>query len=106
MSIAHKDYAHDIFENYDKVVDSAELGVDSGTIGIFDKEYYEKYHFTNNIDNDWYDKNICDFVNTLRRGANITDKQGVWVNTSYGDEEYIAELYIKDNEICGIKISC
>ena len=106
LSVAHEDYGMTIFNDYDEVVDSASLGVDSGTIGIFDKDYYEKYHFENKIDEDWYNKNICDFTKTLRRGANITDDNGVWVNTSYGDREYIAELYMKDGEICGIEIIC
>lgn len=106
LSVAHEDYGMTIFNDYDEVVDSASLGVDSGTIGIFDKDYYEKYHFENKIDEDWYDKNICDFTKTLRRGANITDDNGVWVNTSYGDGEYVAELYMKDGEICGIEITC
>ena len=106
LSIAHEDYGMTIFNDYDEVVDSASLGVDSGTIGIFDKRYYEKYHFENKIDEDWYSKNICDFTKTLRRGANITDDNGVWVNTSYGDGEYVAELYMKDGEICGIEITC
>lgn len=101
-----EDYGMTIFNDYDEVVDSASLGVDSGTIGIFDKDYYEKYHFENKIDEDWYDKNICDFTKTLRRGANITDDNGVWVNTSYGEGEYVAELYMKDGEICGIEITC
>lgn len=100
-SVYDKQYGY-----YDEVVDSASLGVDSGTIGIFDKDYYEKYHFENKIDEDWYDKNICDFTKTLRRGANITDDNGVWVNTSCGDGEYVAELYMKDGEICGIEITC
>lgn len=106
LSMAHEDYGMTIFNDYDEVVDSASLGVDSGTIGIFDKDYYEKYHFENKIDEDWYDKNICDFTKTLRRGANITDDNGVWVNTSCGDGEYVAELYMKDGEICGIEITC
>ena len=29
-----------------------------------------------------------------------------WVNTSYGDGEYIAEIYMKNGEVCGIEISC
>lgn len=106
LSLAHEDYGMTIFGDYDEVVDSAILGVDSGTIGVFDKDYYEKYHFENEIDRDWYEKNICDFAHTLRRGANITDDKGVWVNTSYGDGEYIAEIYMKNGEVCGIEISC
>lgn len=106
LSIAHEDYGMTIFNEYDEKIDSVELGVDSGTIGIFDKEYYEKYHFDNKIDDIWYEENICDFSNTLRRGANITDNKGVWVNTSYGDGEFIAEIYMKNGEVCGIEIIC
>ena len=106
LSIAHEDYGTTIFSDYDEVVDSVVLGVDSGTIGIFDKRYYENYHYEDKINDEWYNENICDFSNTLRRGANITDNKGVWVNTSYGDGEYIAEIYMKNGEVCGIEISC
>lgn len=107
LSLAHEDYGMTIFNDfYDKIEDSCVLGVDSGTIGVFNKNYYEKYHFKNDIDNNWYEKNICSNANSLIRGANITDNEGVWVNTSYGDGEYSANLYIKDGEICGIEIIC
>lgn|SRR5574344_2115813 len=106
LSLAHEDYGMDIFNNYDEIKDSALLGVDSGTIGIFDKKYYEKYHYNNTIDDSWYENKVCYFTQELRRGANIIDGKGVWVNTSYGDGEYIAQLYIKDNKVCGIEIVC
>ena len=106
LSLTHKDKGITIFEDYIEKIDSAVLGVDSGTIGIFDKKYYEEYHYANNINDEWYEKNICDFTHTLRRGANITDGKGVWVNTSYGDGEYYATLYIRDEKICGIEIIC
>ena len=106
LSIAHEDYGMTIFEDYDEVVDSVVLGVDRGTSGIIDKKYYEEYHYTNNINDEWYEKNICDFTHTLRRGANITDGKGVWVNTSYGDGAYTAQVYMKDGKICGMEIIC
>lgn len=107
LSLAHEDYGLAIFNDfYDEIKSSEVLGVDSGTIGVFDKEYYNKYHYENSIDDNWYDKNICDFTNTLRRGANITDNKGVWVNTSYGDGSFIADLYIKDGKVYGIEIKC
>ena len=66
LSVAHEDYGMTIFNDYDEVVDSVVLGVDSGTIGIFDKRYYENYH------------------------------KGVWVNTSYGGRRlYSRNLYEK-----------
>lgn len=94
-----------IFEEYDKKIESKELGVDSGTIGIFGKEYYEKYHFETSIDEVWYDNNICNTKSNYRN-INITENKGVWIHTSYGDGCYVADLYIKDDKICGIKIEC
>lgn len=105
LSLAHEDYGMAIFSDfYDEVIDSVALGVDSGTIGVFDKDYYEKYHYANSINDDWYDNNIC--LSSFRRGANITDEKGVWVNTSCGDGEYVAQLYKKDGKIYGIEIIC
>ena len=106
LSLAHEDYGMTIFEDYIEKFDSISLGVDSGTIGVFDKKYYEEYHYTNKINDEWYEKNICDFVDTLQRGANITDDKGVWVKTSYGDGEYYATLYVRDEKVCGIEIIC
>lgn len=56
--IAHENY----IKNFPtKILDEGiDIGVDSGSAGIYDKEYYEKYH-NGPIDNDpesseWYDK--------------------------------------------------
>lgn len=104
LSLAHEDYGMAIFNDYyDEIKESSVLGVDSGTLGVFDKEYYEKYHCTDKIDDEWYNNNICS-NKALRRGANITDDKGVWCNTSYGDGEYSANLYIKDGQVYGIEI--
>lgn len=44
-----------------------EVGVDSGQAGIFDYEYYTKYHMDAterpHVDDDWYDK-VCDLTYT------------------------------------------
>ena len=46
LSLAHEDYGLAIFNDfYDKIKSSEVLGVDSGTIGVFDKEYYNKYDY-------------------------------------------------------------
>lgn len=103
LSLAHEDYGMAIFEDYyDKKSDSCTLCVDSGTFGVFDGKYYEEHHFENTIDDEWYENNIIN--SGFRRGLNITDGKGLWVNTSYGDGEYSAELYSKDGEIVGIEI--
>lgn len=106
LTLAHEDYGFGILEGgYDRKEDSYVLGVDSGTIGVFDKEYYEKYHFATNIDCDWFDKHICNNTH-LRRGVNITNGKGVWIDTSFGDGEFDAQLYIKNEEVVGIEIVC
>ena len=58
LSIAHEDYGMTIFSEYDEVVDSVVLGVDSGTIGIFDKRYYENYHYEDKINDKWYEEHL------------------------------------------------
>jgi hypothetical protein len=35
-----------------------EVGVDSGTAGIFDYDYYCKYHTEKTVDDEWYDNQI------------------------------------------------
>ena len=57
IEVVHKDY----FEKFlDYREEAFEVGVDSGTAGIFDYEYYKKYHTdrneTEHVDDDWYDR--------------------------------------------------
>lgn len=55
--VIHKDYV-----DFDEIIWTAEdfeVGVDSGTAGVFDYEYYKKYHKDtkekNHVDRNWYD---------------------------------------------------
>ena len=58
-----------VHENYDRPVEfepeSFEVGVDSGQAGIFDYDYYVKYHddcdIRPHVDDNWYDR-ICDLT--------------------------------------------
>lgn len=58
--VLHKDYL-----NYypDSEVPDVSIGVDSGQAGIYDGDYYEKYHTSkdecNHVDRDWYDR-VCE----------------------------------------------
>lgn len=56
----------------------------NATIFISDKNFD-----TNNKENDWYVSGEVDIY-----------------SYSGGDGEYVAELYMKDGEICGIEITC
>lgn len=87
-----------------------EVGVDSGTAGIFDYEYYCKHHDTKHADEDWYEKQIhhqffpgvdsSDWQNSV-----FTEFNGVASSSGYGDGGY--DCYVAHNEegeIVGIKI--
>jgi len=57
ITVVHKNYSEE-YLFYD--AEEFEVGVDSGQAGIFDYEYYKKYHTDRNesehVDDDWYDK--------------------------------------------------
>ena len=73
------------------------VGVDSGTCGIYDLDYYKKSHFENNIDDDWYSKNVCNgFWDKKSRGSNL-DGLGVISTTGYGDGSYYVALEENEN---------
>lgn len=61
------------------------IGVDSGTAGIFDYNYYEKYH-TNVLNEDWYHKNVCNVVSD--NDSHICDNLGIWSTAGFGDGVY------------------
>lgn len=87
-----------------------EVGVDSGTAGIFDYEYYCKYHTDKDADEDWYERWI---IHQFFSGVNesdwekciFTEFNGVASKSGYGDGIY--DCYVARNEegkIVGIKI--
>lgn len=87
-----------------------EVGVDSGTAGIFDYEYYCKYHNENTVDDDWYDTQIHhqffpSYDSSDWQKSVFTAFNGVASMTGYGDGGY--DCYVARNEegeIVGIKI--
>lgn len=58
-----------VHENYDRSTEfepeNFEVGVDSGQAGIFDYDYYTKYHsdstVRDHVDDDWYDR-VCNLT--------------------------------------------
>ena len=58
-------------------------GVDSGTCGIFNAEYYEKYHTANDVDDDWYNKNVIQMDSFM-----ICDGLGAISSSGLGDGHY------------------
>ena len=79
LEIIHKDYDTNSVDWDD--ADSA-CGVDSGTFGFFDKEYYDNHH-DGELDEEWYDKNVVNADDYL-----ITDSAGAWSSSGYGDGMY------------------
>lgn len=87
-----------------------EVGVDSGTAGIFDYDYYCKYHTDKGADEDWYeDQIIQQFFPGVDDSDNeksvFTEFNGVASSSGYGDGCY--DCYVarnEESEIVGIKI--
>lgn len=87
-----------------------EVGVDSGTAGIFDHEYYCKCHTDKGADEEWYDHKIINqFFPTHNQSdwqnSVFTEFNGVVSSSGYGDGGY--DCYVTRNtegEIIGIKI--
>ena len=70
-----------IHQNYEYTPDhceSFEVGVDSGTAGIYDYDYYAKYHSEDNIDATWYNKTF-DCAHTVTKNPNYVEFD--WDNT-------------------------
>lgn len=74
-------------------LESFEVGVDSGQAGIFDYEYYAKYHMDAterpHVDDDWYDM-VCDL--TYTRVKNPDYEEFYWDDTSDTIENVLAKL--------------
>lgn len=74
------------------------VGVDSGTCGIYDLEYYEEHHYDDSIDEEWYSKHVCESAFWKKPyQSSLLDGKGVMSCTGYGDGQY--SVYVKKNEI-------
>lgn len=70
IQVVHADYMNKFLE-YSK--ESFVVGVDSGQAGIFDYEYYKKYHSDDNetehVNDDWYWR-VCELTTTTKKNPN------------------------------------
>lgn len=93
----HSDYNVDL--NDIKEEQDFEVGVDSGTAGIFDYEYYAIYHI-GRTDDQWYDHRICNafYPNRCETSINIiqTQYKGVVSHSGFGDGSYTC--FVKRND--------
>lgn len=81
-----------------------EVGVDSGQAGIFDYEYYAKYHMDaterEHVDDDWYDM-VCDL--TLTRVKNPDYEEFIWDDTNDSIESLLAKFKARTDYMESIK---
>lgn len=81
--------------------------VDSGTCGVFDKTYYDKYHLTKDDRFDeWYYKFVSGIVKCGQINFNNIENLGIWSESGYGDGMY--DVYTtknKQQEVVTIRIS-
>ena len=86
---------------------SCYIGVDSGQAGIFDYEYYEKYH-NGNTDDDWYgtvcDKTISMYNGTEFLDGNTVDGLGFVSSSGYGDGCYDCWVAERDGKVVAIRV--
>ena len=75
---------------------SSRIGVDSGTCGVYDFDYFDKTHDDNNANDDWYSKNVMNEFYNTKEQAFITDNKGVHSCSGYGDGMYHA--FVKRGE--------
>lgn len=83
-----------VHEDYDGVfcmdMENFEVGVDSGQAGIFDYDYYAKYHDScdvrPHVDDDWYDR-VGD-ITLSEESAGSIDNLGFVSSSGFGDGGY------------------
>ena len=95
-------------KNYPTTLISHSIGVDSGSAGIFDKDYYEKYHPLEDSDNgenaQWYERQFKLRYDCDKEGIAL-DGKGVVSFSGFGDGSY--SLYAgknSKNEIVSLRI--
>lgn len=102
IEVTHENCGVYMFDIADFVV-----GVDSGQAGIFDYEYYARYHMDDmsdsEVDDDWYDR-VCD-ITLSSESAGTVDEFGFVSSSGYGDGSY--DCWVarnKDGYIVAIRI--
>ena len=102
IEVCHEDYKSPKY-----IPALLDIGVDSGQAGIFDYEYYKKYHTDasdyDHVESQWYDE-VCKLTLSPKQCGTIGDK-GFVSSSGYGDGSY--ECYVAKNnndEIIAIRI--
>ena len=98
LYVVHKDYTiniDDISEEQEFIV-----GVDSGTAGIFDYDYYAKYNTHEKTAYNWYKQHITNaffpsLISSTWKNYVLTHDKGFVSQSGYGDGGY--NCYVKRN---------
>lgn len=85
LFIIHEDYEN---KHYVREYES-NCGVDSGTFCFADHDYYAERH-TEKLDEDWYDKNVC---NRCEKNGYVVDGVCTISSSGYGDGCYDVYSY-------------
>jgi hypothetical protein len=104
LIVLHSDFeidSKDIFLDYAK-----SICVDSGTMGIYDYDYFKNTHNDEQVREEWYKKNVLSWCD--KKEWYITDEKGIVCTSGFGDGSYpIYPYYTTEfnfNNSIGIKI--
>ena len=102
LAIIRENY-DDAYLNPDNAIISCSVGVDSGTIGIFSHKYYDEIHSDKNVEKEWFDENVKDWVGILK--YHLCNDFGIISNAGYGNGLYFVYVYEnKSGETIGIEV--
>lgn len=101
IEVTHVDYDRCVFS---EELEKFEVGVDSGQAGIFDYEYYAKYHMDAterpHVDDNWYDR-VYDL--TYTHTPNPYYEEFHWENTNDSIENLLAKFHARVEYMESIK---
>lgn len=99
LIVVHKDY-YSKFKTYPKNdKEGLYCAVDSGCCGVFNCDYYEQYHTENDVNDDWYDKNVINMDEFI-----ITEGKGAISCSGLGDGVYGVFAEYVDDKAFAIRI--
>lgn len=104
LIVSHDNYLVIDFEDIN-IEQPFEVGVDSGTAGIFDYKYYYDTHEEDDILDEWYDDMLAGlFDNEDSKNWLFFRNRGVITSSGYGDGVYHCYTAEHDNKVMAIKI--
>lgn len=100
IQVIHEDYMDDISAY---LAEDFKIGVDSGQAGVFDYEYYCKYHSNSTereeVDDDWYNK-VCDLTYCTIKNPNYEEFNWDIPNEDPSETWQRRKDYEKEKEKC------